>query len=63
MFAEQYRKGKTPRKILEEAGYDTNIFGEVRISGIQKGIMRQAGREEGFPEVPAGTAQADLKAF
>lgn len=25
--------------------------------------MRQAGREEGFPEVPAGTAQADLKSL
>ncbi len=49
-FWRRYQEGETPRKIVEELGYDPDMLGTARLSGLQINIKKQALRPEGFTE-------------
>lgn len=40
-FWRRYQLGETPRKIVEELGYDPDILGTSRLSGLQINIKKQ----------------------
>lgn len=41
-FWKRYQTGQTPRQILEELGYDYQMLGKSRVSGLQSMIRKQA---------------------
>ena len=41
LFWGEYCSGKPPRMILRECGYDTELLGTDRISGIQQSLKRE----------------------
>ena len=41
LFWSEYCEGKPPRMILRECGYDTELLGTDRISGIQQSLKRE----------------------
>ena len=47
-FWTAYRAGMAPRKILEDLGYDLEIFGQKQIDSIVQSIKRQAQSRSGF---------------
>lgn len=49
-FWRRYQGGETPREIVEALGYDPDILGASRLSGLQMNIKKQAGRPGGFSE-------------
>lgn len=49
-FWRRYQEGETPRKIVEELGYDPDMLGAARLSGLQINIKKQALRPGGFTE-------------
>lgn len=49
-FWRRYQAGETPRAIVEALGYDPDMLGQSRISGLQINIQKQAQREGGFPQ-------------
>lgn len=49
-FWHRYQEGETPRKIVEELGYDPDMLGTTRLSGLQINIKKQALRPGGFTE-------------
>ena len=49
-FWAMYQGGMTPRQIVTELGYDPDILGTKRLSGIQLTIKKQANRPGGFTE-------------
>ena len=49
-FWKRYQAGDLPRKIVSDLGYDPEVLGSSRISGIQIGIKKQAKSAEGFRE-------------
>lgn len=53
-FWRRYQGGETPRKIVEELGYDPDMLGTVRLSGLQLNIKKQALRPGGFTEGKGG---------
>jgi hypothetical protein len=49
-FWKRYQAGDSPRKIVEELGYDPDMLGTSRLSGIQINIQKQAKSSTGFTE-------------
>ena len=49
-FWRRYQEGETPRKIVEELGYDPDMLGAARLSVLQINIKKQALRPGGFTE-------------
>lgn len=49
-FWRRYQEGETPRKIVEGLGYDPDMLGTARLSGLQINIKKQALRPGGFTE-------------
>ena len=49
-FWTAYQAGMTPRKILEDFGYDLSIFSQKQIDGIVQNIKKQALDINGFTE-------------
>ena len=49
-FWKRYQAGDLPRKIITDLGYDPDMLGSSRISGIQSGIKNQAASKLGFRE-------------
>lgn len=49
-FWRRYQEGETPRHIVEVLGYDSDMLGTSRISGLQMNIQKQANRPGGFTE-------------
>jgi hypothetical protein len=49
-FWRRYQAGNSPRKIVEDLGYDPDMLGTSRISGIQINIQKQAKSAAGFTE-------------
>nr|WP_300571841.1 HTH domain-containing protein [uncultured Acetatifactor sp.] len=47
-FWTAYQAGLAPRKILEDFGYDLEMFGQKQIDSIVQGIKRQAQGGSGF---------------
>lgn len=47
-FWTAYQAGMAPRKILEDLGYDVEMFGQKKIDSMVQGIKRQAGNAGGF---------------
>ncbi len=47
-FWTAYQAGMAPRKILEDLGYDLEMFGQKQIDSIVQSIKRQAESETGF---------------
>lgn len=47
-FWNAYQAGNAPRKILEDLGYDLEIFGQKQIDSIVQSIKRQAQSGYGF---------------
>ncbi len=47
-FWKEYCSGSTPREILKDCGYDTEVLGESRICGIQMHIREAAKAGEAF---------------
>lgn len=47
-FWKAYQAGNAPRKILEDLGYDLEIFGQKQIDSIVQSIKRQAQSGYGF---------------
>lgn len=45
-----YQAGTSPRKLLSELGYDTEIFGQKQIDSIVQRIKKQAASACGFTE-------------
>lgn len=45
-----YQAGMAPRKILNDFGYDLEIFGQKQIDSIVQSIKRQAQSEKGFSQ-------------
>lgn len=41
-FWRRYQEGETTRKIVEELGYDLDMLGTARLSGLQINIKKQA---------------------
>ena len=48
-FWRRYQAGERPREIVETLGYDPQLLGETRISGLQ-GMIRKQAREGNFRE-------------
>lgn len=49
-FWRRYQAGDSTRKIVEELGYDPDMLGTSRLSGIQMNIQKQANSPTGFTE-------------
>ena len=49
-FWRRYQGGESPREIVEALGYDPDMLGTSRLSGLQINIKKQANRPEGFTE-------------
>ena len=49
-FWRRYQEGETPRHIVEVLGYDSDMLGTSRLSGLQMNIQKQANRPGGFTE-------------
>lgn len=49
-FWRRYQAGESPRSIVEALGYDPDMLGMSRLSGIQINIKKQANRPGGFTE-------------
>lgn len=49
-FWVSYQAGNTPRKILEDFGFDLNIFGQKQIDSLVQHIKKQALAGNGFSE-------------
>jgi hypothetical protein len=49
-FWRRYQTGDSPRRIVEELGYDPDMLGTSRLSGIQINIKKQAESANGFTE-------------
>jgi hypothetical protein len=49
-FWKRYQSGDSPRRIVEELGYDPDMLGTSRLSGIQINIQKQAKSPTGFTE-------------
>lgn len=47
-FWTAYQAGMAPRKILEDLGYDLEIFGQKQIDSMVQGIKRQVQSGQGF---------------
>lgn len=71
-FWERYQEGDTPRTIMYDLGYDAEVLGRNRLSGIQNVVCKQAVSAKGFHERPQrrrqetsaegdGTTQAQLR--
>ncbi|MEG0155870.1 MAG: hypothetical protein RR678_10925, partial [Lachnospiraceae bacterium] len=41
-FWKRYQTGQRPRKIVQELGYDFQMLGETRVTGLQGMIKNQA---------------------
>lgn len=50
IFWTKYQAGETPRKILTDLGYNTNMFGQKRIDSLVQRIKKQALSGNGFTE-------------
>lgn len=50
VFWIKYQAGSSPRKILEELGYDPKMFGQKRIDSLVQHIKKQALSGNGFTE-------------
>lgn len=48
-FWKRYQAGQRPRHIVEELGYDYQMLGESRVSGLQ-GMIRKQAQEGNFRE-------------
>lgn len=53
-FIEEYRKGKLPTQILREAGFDTRVLGERRVSNLSRRYRAMAERPEGLTDTRKG---------
>lgn len=51
-FWNRYQSGMKPRDIIQELGYDPDVLGETRISGIQGLIKKAAKSGKGFVDTP-----------
>lgn len=71
-FWQRYQEGDTPRTILYDLGYDPEVLGRNRVSGIQTVVCKQAVSAKGFQDRPQrkrreisdegdGTTQAQLR--
>lgn len=49
-FWRRYQDGDTPRQILYDLGYEPEVLGRNRLSGIQNVICKQAASGEAFHE-------------
>ncbi len=49
-FWQRYQEGDTPRRILYDLGYDPEVLGRNRLSGIQNAVCKQAVSAKGFQE-------------
>ena len=49
-FWRRYQGGESPREIVEALGYDPDMLGTSRLSGLQMNIKKQANRPGGFTE-------------
>lgn len=47
-FWTAYQAGMAPRKILEDLGYDLEMFGQKQIDSMVQSMKRQAGSGNGF---------------
>lgn len=50
VFWTGYKAGTAPRKLLEDLGYDTKMFGQKQIDSIVQRIKKQAENAHGFTE-------------
>ena len=48
LFWKEYCRGSSPREILRQCGYDTDLLGGGRISGIGQIIKKEAAIGNGF---------------
>lgn len=48
LFWDEYCQGSTPREILKQCGYDVELLGSSRISGIGQIIKKEAALGNGF---------------
>ncbi|WP_417084453.1 HTH domain-containing protein [Evtepia gabavorous] len=51
-FWQGYQEGDTPRTIMYDLGYDPEVLGRNRLSGIQNVVCKQAVSAKGFHERP-----------
>ena len=49
-FWRRYQEGDTPRTIMYDLGYDPEVLGRNRLSGIQNVVCKQAVSAKGFHE-------------
>ena len=49
-FWTAYQAGMAPRKILEDLGYDLEMFGQKQIDSMVQGMKRQAESGRGFQQ-------------
>ena len=51
-FWRRYQEGDTPRTIMCDLGYDPEVLGRNRLSGIQNVVCNQVVSAKGFQERP-----------
>ena len=59
-FWHRYQEGDTPRQIMYDLGYDPEVLGRNRLSGIQNVVCKQAVSVEGFHEDTKQKNNTDL---
>lgn len=60
-FWHRYQEGDTPRQIMYDLGYDPEVLGRNRLSGIQNVVCKQAVSVEGFQEDTKQKNYSDLE--
>lgn len=60
IFWTKYQSGTSPRKILEELGYDLKMFEQKRIDSLVQRIKKQALSGSGFTEGPNRTKRVKI---
>ena len=58
-FWNRYQSGMKPRDIVSELGYDPDVLGESRITGIQGNIKKTALSGKEFTNAPIGGMPAE----
>ncbi len=59
-FWSEYCKGRSPRQIVRDCGYDAELLGDGRIEGLQRTIKKEALATDGFTRMPVPRQEETL---
>ena len=57
----ELHRGKTMRQVFEEAGFDTEKLGQMRLMNFQNRLEKYSQREEGFSDKRSGNCRKEVQ--